>query len=224
MGHSYWSKMPCSWQKQSTVHAVLRSKPCGTAIAALKLYITFCLHANFYGAKSPEEKTLAQAGCVQKTIQSLCELTGMSKPVVIGGLRLLMEMQIIERLEGRPTTYQIVDFTTATYWVKLPRRHLHGADDREVEKIALLPNRGQEIFEALQLYLYIASVREKESQQARVTYTTVCSVLCMSRNAVSRAISTLVARELLSVRIENPNEKDYMKRCNIYWLQGKIAP
>lgn len=99
-----WSKMPCSWQTNASFHANLRYTPrsflgdgCppGEAIAALKLYVALCLKAN-YNARAH----LPETGCVQLSISDLCELVGLSRPMVIKGLRKLVEWMIIEGKGG----------------------------------------------------------------------------------------------------------------------------
>lgn len=211
---SYWAKMPCDWQTDRFVHLKLRELPCGEAIAALKLYITFCLKANFKA-----DGKLAQAGCVRQSLVALGLATGLSKPMVIKGLSALVQLDLVQRLGGRPATYLICRYETASYWAKLPTKYLQGAFVGEVAKIARLSNRGQQVFEALQFYLYIAATRDKATLKAKITYDTLSSVLRMSRNAVSRAISYLVEQKLISLR-PDPEAERYP--CNVYWLVGRF--
>lgn len=211
---SLWAKMPCGWQQEKALHQALRDAPVGEAIAALKLYLAFCILAN-YGPTS----SLPMAGSVKLSLVALGRKTGMTKPLVIKGARLLEKVGLVTRVIGKPVTYVLTDYTTCPNWTKLPKRYLLGSDPREIEYLATLPNRGQEVFEALQFYIYIASIRDKGTLKAKATYDTISSALGMSRNAVSRAISTLCARNLISMR---PGEAlSGTEPSNVYWLQGR---
>lgn len=211
-----WAKMPCSWQNQADVHKALREAPAGEAIAALKLYIALCLKANF-----KKKLDVPSEGCVKKSITELSKLIKTSRPMVIRGLRLLEKLKIIESLGGRPTTYKILGYESSKYWAKLPLTYLYKNKQRkEITLIAHLPNRTIATLEALQMYLYIASIRDKSSDKANVTYEKLCSVLNLTRNAVSRAISLLTSFDLVTVRNEAFDYNLDKQQCNCYWLRG----
>jgi len=212
---STWAKMPCNWQQQQDIHKSLRDAPVGESIAALKLYLAFCMLANFNPSAA-----FPCAGSVKLSLVSLAKKVGMTKPLAIKGVRLLEGLKLIRRKIGKPTTYILVDYDTCNRWTKLPKRHLIGSDSREIERLATLPNRGHEIFEALQLYIYIASIRDKITYKARVSYSKITSILHMSRNAVSRAITILSAKDLVSVRRDEPTEGQHP--VNVYWLLGRV--
>ena len=212
---SMWAKMPCGWQQDEHIHREMRKAPIGKAIAALKLYLALCMLANY----SPTS-ALSSAGSVKLSLVALARKTGMSKPLAIGGARLLEKLKLIKREAGKPITYVLADYGTCKYWTKLPKRYLIGNDSREIERMATLPNRGQEVFEALQFYIYIASIRDKVTGKAKVTYETIIHTLGMSRNAVSRAISTLCAKNMISMRPEDPVPGK--RPSNTYWLLGRM--
>ena len=132
---------------------------------------------------------------------------------------MLERLKLILRAPGKPTTYVLADYDTCRYWTKLPKRHLMGGDSREIEHLATLSNRGQAVFEALQFYIYIASIRDKKTLKAKATYETIVEALGMSRNAVSIAITFLCARQMISMR---PDSEGGTHPCNIYWLMGKV--
>lgn len=212
---SLWAKMPCGWQQQEVTQKALRAAPVGEAIAALKLYLATCMLANFNPTSA-----LPRAGSVKLSLVVFAKKTGMTKPLAIKGMRLLESVGLLRREIGKPITYVLSEYDTCSHWTKLPKKYLLGSDPREMERLATLPNRGQEIFEALQFYIYIASIRNKSTDKAMATYETITDTLGMSRNAVSRVISTLCAKNLISMR---PEESfDHLRPRNVYWLLGRV--
>lgn len=220
MSTAKWSKMPCSWQTSNNVHEKIRGAPAGVAIAALKLYIGLCLKANF-----APRKGLPETGCVKRSVEQLCKLAGLSKPMVISGLKMLGTLGMIELRGGRPATYHITEYETAKYWTKLPRDHLYdGGLGVRMPLLDSLPNRGKATLHALQMYLYLASIRNRDSNKATVTYEHMSKVLGFGRNDISRAISSLVSADLISVRLGEVDDFHKSERpCNVYWLRGSIS-
>lgn len=221
-----WSKMPCTWQTDANIHEKMQSStsidflghghPPGEAIAALKLYVALCLKANFKAGSY-----LPDTGCVQRSIAQLCELVGLSRPMAIKGLRKLQEWKIVEVKGGRPSIYHIKDYETAKYWTKLPRTHLYaGTKENRIELLRAMSNRSKTTLHALQMYLYIAAIRNKKTHLAKVTYDRLTAVLGVTRNEVSKAISMLISCDLISVRQAGPNEFYGERPSNIYWLRG----
>jgi hypothetical protein len=216
MSGLFWKKMPCSWQKDPNFHSQLKTAPAGTAIAALKLYLALCLKANY-----EKKDHFPYAGCVQRTITQLGDIVDMSRPMVIRGLTLLKAMDVIEVVLKRPAMYRIKEYDTAPYWTKLPRAHLFGgAKEEAITAINAMGNRGKSVLQALQLYLYLASIRDKDTQRANVSYTQMDMVLGVTRNEVSRAISALVNHDLITVRPGEMTPQARRLPGNVYWLRG----
>jgi hypothetical protein len=216
MNREQWGKLPCHWQTQTEIHRRIAAAQNGAAIAALKLYIGFCVKANF------KEKKGLPPGCVKLPVAHLSKVIGVSKPMTIAGLRLLTEWDLVERLGGRPAAYRLREYDTpGLHWEKLPSSHLYGNSNVVIERLARLDNRGKARLHALQLYLYLASVRNRSSLKATVSFDRLCDVLSISRNDVSRAISMLSADELLSVRRADATDmRNDTRPSNEYWLRG----
>jgi hypothetical protein len=211
-----WSKMPVSWQKDPSFQERIRSAPQGDAIAALKLYIALCLKANFHPTETLD------AGCVQLSLTSLCELVDVSRPMVVAGLKLLAEWGIVAPERGRPTILRIVNYMDTAYWVKLPKRPLYGAKDEDrVTGLVQMPNRRRGTLHALQLYLYLAAIRDKHTHMANLSYDQGKRTLGLSRNQFSSALSMLTL-ELVTVRtaLETKVMTGKSYSTNQYWLRG----
>jgi hypothetical protein len=212
-----WRKMPVSWQKDPESQQRIRAAPQGAAIAALKIYLAICLKAEFH------ETDRLPAGSAQLSLTSLCELLDLSRPMVVDGLKLLVEWNIVARIGGRPTILQIIGFDEPPYWVKLPKRPLYGGKSEDaIEALMQLPNRKRSSLHALQLYLYLASIRDKHSNMAKLSYDQGAATLGISRNHFSSAVSLLAAVGLVTVRtaLEIKQQTGQNFSSNQYWLRG----
>ncbi|PHV28327.1 hypothetical protein CSQ93_08385 [Janthinobacterium sp. BJB426] len=212
-----WRKMPVSWQKDPEFQQRIRAASQGTAIAALKIYLAICLKAEFH------ETDRLPAGSAQLSLTTLCELLDLSRPMVVDGLKLLVEWNIVARIGGRPTILQIVGFDEPPYWVKLPKRPLYGSkSENAIQALMQLPNRKRSSLHALQLYLYLASIRDKHTNMAKLSYDQGAVTLGVSRNHFSSAVSLLAAVGLLTVRtaLEIKQQTGQNFSSNQYWLRG----
>lgn len=212
-----WRKMPVSWQKDPEFQQRIRAAPQGAAIAALKIYLAICLKAEF------NETDRLPAGSAQLSLTALCELLDLSRPMVVDGLKLLVEWKIVARIGGRPTILKIIGFDEPPYWVKLPKRPLYGSKSEDaIEALVQLPNRKRSTLHALQLYLYLASIRDKHTNMANLSYDQGAATLGISRNHFSLAVSLVTAAGLVTVRtaLEIKQQTGRNFSSNQYWLRG----
>jgi hypothetical protein len=140
--------------------------------------------------------------------------------MVIEGLRALQEWDFVQRLSPRPAIYQFRDYTACDYWTKIPSGHLYGGREG-IALLARMNNRGNRRLLALQMYLYLAAIRNARTQKARVSYDRLSEVLGVGRNEISAAISMLVEDDLVTVRVADAGEvKNLARPSNEYWLRG----
>jgi hypothetical protein len=211
-----WAKMPCFWQAKPEMHGRIASATTGAAIAALKLYIGLCLKANFKASDT------LQSGSVKLSIARLAEIVGLSKPTTIAGTKLLESLDLVKNLSGRPTVFRLTSYDQdKVSWTKLPSAYLYGNSTVIVERIAQLGNRGYARQHSLQMYLYLASIRNRASLKATVSYDRLSEVLKIDRNDISRAISMLSGDDLISVRRADAiGYGSAAQPTNEYWLRG----
>jgi hypothetical protein len=209
-----WAKMPCGWQTDARLHRRIRRTQTGTAIAALKLYIAFCMKANFHAQNG------MPAGCVKLSLVKLGRTVGLSKPMVIGGLRALQDWDIVQRIQRRPAIYQLCDYVACEYWTKLPTSHLYGGR-QGIALLVRMNNRGRRRLLALQMYLYLTAIIDGRTRTARVSYDRICELLGAGRNEVSAAISMLCEDDLINCRVADAMDgKNAARQTNEYWLRG----
>lgn len=213
-----WAKMPCSWQTDPETHRAIRKLPTGQATSALKLYLAICVRANYN-----QRADLPTTGCARLTLDDLEALTGLSRPMVVAGLRQLRQLDIIEVLEKRPAVYHIKAYESARYWTRLPRAPLYGHPSaRHLATLAAMPIRQGVTRHALQLYLYLASIRDRNSDKATVSFAQMQQTLDLSRRAISRGISMLVAHDLIGVRSGSTSAETNERSTSVYWLLGRV--
>jgi hypothetical protein len=214
MNWQQWSKLPCGWQTDARLHRLIRRTSVGAAVAALKLYIAFCMKANY----KPHDGM--EPGCVKLSLARLGRLVGLSKPMLIAGLRALEDWDLVQRLQHRPAIYQLSDYKSCDYWTKLPTAHLYGGR-QGIGLLVRMNNRGRRRVLALQMYLYLAAIVDRKTRTARVSYDKICELLGAGRNDVSAAISMLCEDELISCRpAEAMDRKNAARPSNEYWLRG----
>jgi hypothetical protein len=206
--------MPNWWQSSSKHHELINAEPrVGVAIAALKLYIDLCCRANY---KSTENEPVA--GSVKKPLETLALSIGGSKPTLIAAIKLLEQWGLIYRIPGRPQTL-VLEHYDAKSWTKIPAKYLRHGIGAKLKMIAELPSRGANTRRALQFYLYLASIRNRYTLAATVSYARIAEVLGCTRNEVSTVISVLSGAQLIAVRRpEQIKQGDYAS--NIYTLLG----
>lgn len=182
------------------------------------------------------ESGLDRTGCVKHSITQIANLVGVSRPMAIKGLQHLEQWGIVDKRGCRPTIYHITAYETAKYWTKLPRAPFQAwpldmpesfemvrSKEKQIGVLRTMPNRNVGTLHALQLYLYIASIRDKRAALAKVTYYHLTHVLDLNREQVSAAISTVVGFNLISVRLAEPDEFFGERPSNIYWLRGTFV-
>lgn len=214
-----FSKMPAWWQTQPLMHAAIRAVPSGEAIAAMKLYVTLCLKTNFKA-----NELLPEPGSVRRPLTQLCVWAGVSKPMAIAGLRHAAAWQWISVETGKPYVYRITGYNEPGSWAKLPTAHLAaGAAGGKVRRLHDLSNRMAITRGALQMYLYLACIRDRATGLARVGYERLTEVLGLDRNQVAAAIGFLINHELITARLGVVDEFSAGERpSNVYWLRGLI--
>jgi hypothetical protein len=213
-----WCKMPVYWQIDILAHETIRGAPVGATIAALKLYLCICTWANYKpNARFP------RTGCVDKRLDDYETMTGLSRPMVVAGFKLLEGWGFVEKLGRRPLIYGLTFFEDSPYWVQLYERPLYGGARKDVmHTLKEIPNRGNTALLALRLYLYLASIRDKTTDVAQVSYKQACAILGTTRNRLSSALSMLTMNLVVA---RTPIYGNDDQTTTVYWLRGsKRAP
>lgn len=181
-----WKKLPTRWiEDRGLVKLRWRAGEGSSNIAALMLLAV--IGHNF------EEDTF----CSHVTYDTFAVATGLSRTKISHGLMVLEEQEIIDRLEDRQSTYQLIDFNPAAGWGKLPARSLyHNGMILAFHEFHL---RKKVELDALKLYFAIIARRDNNSNLARMNYDTIETYTGIPRNRIKSAISLLAANSLIHV-------------------------
>ncbi|MBD2850180.1 hypothetical protein [Acinetobacter baumannii] len=176
----------------------------GVHIAALKCLLAFGLKNNF---KTKE---------VSLSLQQLSDLTGLSKPMVIRGIRRLIELGIVLKLQQDKTNivnkYKLV-FVDMRF-TKIPYVHL-------VDRLANFPNKGVYVLTALKIYLILLQVRENNSKHVKISYSRLASYGINPKH-ISKALEILITNDLISISREVDEHGSFVKSCNNYLIKNLI--
>lgn len=176
----------------------------GVHIAALKCLLALGLKNNF---KTKE---------VSLSLQQLRDLTGLSKPMVIRGIRRLIELGIVLKLEQDKTNivskYKLVFIERR--FTKIPYVHL-------LDQLPHFPNKGIYVLTALKIYLILLQVRENSSKKVMISYHRFSSY-GISRKYVSKALEILITNDLISIYRDMDENGCFVKSCNNYLIKGLV--
>lgn len=176
----------------------------GTHIAALKCLIALGLKNNF---KTKE---------VSLSLQQLMDLTGLSKPMVIKGIRRLIELEIVLRLEQEKTNivskYKLV-FKEHRF-TQIPYAYL-------LDKLPHISNKGIYVLTALKIYLILLQVRDNRFNKVTISYHRFSSY-GINRKYVSKALDILITNDLITISRDMDENGCYVKSCNNYLIKGLI--
>lgn len=169
----------------------------GTSIAALKCILAISVSIDFSSRKA------------KLSLSDLEKLTGLSRPKVIEGLKLLTEFQIIKvDKTSHVYEYELTE-TKDVYWAKVPY-------ERVRKHLAEIPNRGVIPLTALKIYLLLVSIRPNNSESVPIGYETLVAYLGAQRSQIRSALDILYSHTL--IRITHSDEsKD---RHNVYTISG----
>lgn len=176
----------------------------GVHIAALKCLLAFGLKNNF---KTRE---------VSLSLQQLNDLTGLSKPMIIRGIRRLIELGIVLKIEQDKTNivnrYKLV-FRDRRF-TKIPYSYL-------LDHLPNFPNKGVYVLTALNIYLILLQIRENNSKQVKISYHRFSSY-GINRKYISKALEILITNDLISVSRDVDENGCFVKSCNNYLIKGLI--
>ncbi|MFY2739503.1 hypothetical protein ACOQJS_21105 [Pseudocitrobacter faecalis] len=160
------------------------------AIAALKIYVTFCLFGKDRGDG---------VRTVEFTFSEISEIASLSRSLVNSGLKLLYEKKLIENLSltKRKKIYTVdVGGEVLDGWCKLPMAGVV-SDDRTILAFQSMHNRYHFELVALQLYLYLLYARDNKQEYVLARKQTMCKKLDCRLPDLNKAITYLIHIGLL---------------------------
>jgi DNA-binding transcriptional ArsR family regulator len=139
-----------------------------------------------------------ETGLAQVTYDALCLALGISRPMLSAGLKLLAARGIVLRSpEIGQSGYQLADYDLFGGWAKLPSRQLYQGEVMPVFNGFTLRNANQ--LNALKLYLLFAARRDRNTNQAHITYDDIERLSGVDRPRIRAALSVLTSQGLVHV-------------------------
>ncbi|HHL7722061.1 TPA: hypothetical protein ACQ8ME_004643 [Escherichia coli] len=184
----YWKKMPSLWigHRLTEFNGLETSQ----AIAAIKIYIAFCLFG-----KERDDKIRV----VELTFTEISEITSISRALVNKGLKLLYAKGLIKNLSltKRKKIYTVdVDGNIEDGWCKLPMAGVV-SEGRMITAFQSMHNRYHFELVALQLYLYLLYARDNFQEYVLARKQTLCNKLACRHADLNKAITYLIHIGLL---------------------------
>ncbi|ECI0877796.1 hypothetical protein ASH38_24055 [Salmonella enterica subsp. enterica serovar Senftenberg] len=211
----YWKRMPSLWIgiKISEFNDLDTAK----AIAALKIYLTFCL---FCKESDSGQRT------VELTFSNLCEIASLSRSLVNEGLKILYAKELIKNLS---TTVRKKIYTVDVLekhddgWCKLPFKGIVG-EDGKISAFQSMHNRYPFELLALQTYMYLLYARDNRNEYTLARKKTICKKLKCKLPELNKAITYLIHIGLLDrivkKSIENKPLEMFYDSCYFYFRAG----
>ncbi len=211
----YWKRMPSLWIgiKISEFNDLDTAK----AIAALKIYLTFCL---FCKESDSGQRT------VELTFSNLCEIASLSRSLVNEGLKILYAKELIKNLS---TTVRKKIYTVDVLekhddgWCKLPFKGIVG-EDGKISAFQSMHNRYPFELLALQTYMYLLYSRDNRNEYTLARKKTICKKLKCKLPELNKAITYLIHIGLLDrivkKSIENKPLEMFHDSCYFYFRAG----
>ena len=211
----YWKRMPSLWIgiKISEFNDLDTAK----AIAALKIYLTFCL---FCKESDSGQRT------VELTFSNLCEIASLSRSLVNEGLKILYAKELIKNLS---TTVRKKIYTVDVLekhddgLCKLPFKGIVG-EDGKISAFQSMHNRYPFELLALQTYMYLLYARDNRNEYTLARKKTICKKLKCKLPELNKAITYLIHIGLLDrivkKSIENKPLEMFHDSCYFYFRAG----
>ena len=194
-----WCKLPTWWFREPGLVIFLGGAQAGTSIAALKCVMAISTIIDFH------------TRTVSVSLTDLEHVTGLSRPMVVKGIKFLEDHRIIkvDRLK-HVHAYELTTKPEDDKWAKLPydmvRKHLPE-----------MLNRGVVPLTALKIYLTLAALRPNDSPKVAIGYTKLCEYTGTQRKNIRSALDILYSRSLVRL---NPVKDDSRVTHNEYTIIG----
>lgn len=195
----YWKKMPSLWVGNKLTQ--LNDYEIAPAIAAIKIFITFCLFC---------EKNSEGVRTIRMTFSQISEVASLSRSLVNQGLKILHNEGLIKDLSHSPRKkiYTVdVDGELRDGWAKLPYKGIVSAE-KSIPAFNSMHNRYSFELIALQLYLYLLYARDNNNDYTLARKSTLMSKLKCSYSEINKAITYLIHIGLLKT-IKQKHDEDY---------------
>lgn len=176
-----WARLPSSWIRAGLLKDYFSSNiELAKKIAALKIYIIFCIKAN----KCSE----IDYSC-SMTYDELIESVSLSRSSIHKGLQHLISLGLIKGEGIRTKKYFILNLNKSG-WCKIPVSGFI-SDYGVIESFKMFHNRYAHELNSLKLYLYLLSIRDNEERFSEVSFRKITIKTGIKHSEIKPALSFL---------------------------------
>lgn len=198
-----WNAVPTWWVRAPGTSSFAGGKQTGTSIAALKVLIAISLMANFHTRKA------------RNSLSDLEILTGLSRPMVLSGIKDLEEKEIV-RVDrtNHVSEYEMTIEEDDPNWGKLPHDLLR-------KHLPEITNRGAVTLAALKIYFLLVAIRPNHSLSVPISHENIRQATGIQTKHVRPALDVLINHSLIRLSVSEGTEPGEPKgRHNVYTLLG----
>lgn len=202
-----WVKVPTTglvdvlkemrWQRQGSTSAA-------QDVAALMVYVVLLFIREEEAAKI--------------TYDQLQHATGLSRSLICQGLKRLESVDLILCSGSKQKRQYVFRSPTVPPWFKLPCRAVMTEDG--VVAFKTFTMRSKHELNAMKMYLYLASIRDREMLHSEVTYEKIYERLAIPERDIRRAINVLNTSGLLARVNRVSDGENSLWGPNQYFLKG----
>jgi len=182
-------------------------------VALLFLREGYPLAQRTEGEEAIQNEHLAKA-----SYDMLSHATGLSRSLIRQGLQRLEELEVITP-RGSPQNRSYELAWDQEGWFKLPCRAI--VDGGSIKPFHLFTLRSRFEMHAMKLYLYFASIRDRNAAYSQATYEKIHERLGIPERDIRRGVAVLINAGLLqNVAREEAGLASKWSRPNSYYLTG----
>lgn len=199
-------KLPTWWFREEKLKCFQGGLKAGESIAALKVLISISLHADFHTREA------------DISFSSLEEITGLSRPMVIKGVKKLEEEKIVHiDRTGNTNRYTMNITHNDAKWAKVPFNLVKN-------KLRHISNRGIPALGALKIYISLLALRDNHTPQVKISYEKIRSWTGLQSSHIRPSLDILFNHSIIHIQKseELDFENDDKTAHNIYKIMGNL--
>lgn len=196
-----WGRIDSQWVFESGLKDLPAGVLEGTHIAALKVLLTIGAYLHYPTNKS------------KLSITDFEEVTGLSRPQVLKGIKKLVDIGVIEKdRTGYIHVYKL-HISDDRRWAKVPK-------DKITKSLRSLPNKGYTALAALKILVLLLVLRSKHDDRSRISHVKIVEYTGIATGKVRAGIDHLCNHHFLHLYLDDSRSKGEGRYAHSYQLLG----
>lgn len=192
-----FAKLPTWWLREQNKNFFPGGSSSGESLAGLKCLLALSLNMHFHTQNS------------RQSLSELEDVTGLSRPMVIKGIRHLESNRLIAVKRGAyANSYEVLNKPTDTRWGKVPYKNVSS-------ELKQFLNRGAIPLAALKTYVVLLARRPNAQNTLSLPYEAILEHTNGQRSQLRKALDLLIVHGL--IRCDRPAD---LRAQNVYTILG----